>query len=125
MNLLFASTRVTRAVVSALAVLFAVSQTVVAADAAALASKLDAQLRVMAESPDVALTLFPESVQFAQGLEKSAASASVAVTIRLGDAVDAAASIAALRDAGASIGSQLGNILTAQVPLRSLSQLVD
>ena len=127
MRKLFDGVRPNRTLLSAIAGtwLLLMSAGGIAADAGRLATKLDAPLRVFAERPDTAFKLYPDRVQFEQGLEKSTATAKLSITIRLVDGANRESSIAALRAAGADVRSQIGSIVTADVSARALGTLAD
>lgn len=88
-----------------------------------LDTKLDAPLHAFAVAPETALSFFGEHVKFAAGAKGTAAAAVVPVLIRLGDGADEAATLAALRAAGAQVHSRLGPIATAEVPVAALGEL--
>ena len=73
MRKLFGGARPNRTLLSAIAGtwLLLMSAGGIAADAGRLATKLDAPLRVFAERPDTAFKLYPDRVQFEQGLASS------------------------------------------------------
>ena len=81
-----------------------------------LSRKLDAPLNLFASQPDVAAKMYAERIRFApESLEKSTAVAKLDVLIRLHEPFDAESAAAALRAAGATVHSQLGPIVTAEL----------
>jgi subtilisin family serine protease len=85
--------------------------------------KLDAPLRLFATQPDTGVQIYRERVQAPAGVHKSASTGRLSVLIRLADNVDEAAAMAALRNAGANVRSQLGPIVTADIPVVAVQSI--
>ena len=92
---------------------------------AATPSKLDAALNLFAGQPAVAHKIYQERVQTAHGLEKASGGGRLSVLIRIDEMADLGSTLAALRAEGAILHSQLGPILTADVPIASVGALSD
>ena len=91
-----------------------------------LSRKLDAPLNLFASQPDVAAKMYAERIRFApESLEKTAAVAKLDVLIRLHEPFDAESAAAALRAAGATVHSQLGPIVTAELRVSALRGLAE
>ena len=90
----------------------------------ALETKLDAPLRLFALHPEDAMRVYPDRVKpsttMRSPLEKSSAADRLPVLIRLVEAVDNEAALAALAQNGVTIHSQLGPIISAEVPIANI-----
>ena len=96
----------------------------IGAGAVAQVPKLDAALNLFVQQPDVAMKAYGDRVQMPlRELEKAGAAPRLAVLIRLNDGANADAALASFRALGAVVGSKLGPIVTATVPVSSVKAL--